>query len=218
MVVVVVVLTARAECTVVGPGASQECGRGSMELREPDSPTTSPAVEAAKTDMPEVLQSPVPPTPLAPLVARKEPQLPKGTIVLETGLRSFNFVDRAGRTIPVHYYISGDFTVGDLDLGGSNRSGDEDDACEEEAEGENDSQAGDDDGTDDGIDHAVENDEDEFEDDFFRDFEEHEELMLSQTMLFVCHGVLRNAESYCRNWITYVSIPRCFLHLTPTDV
>jgi len=30
---------------------------------------------------------------------------------------------------------------------------------------------------------------------------QHEDLMISQSVLFVCHGVLRNAETYCRNWI-----------------
>ena len=136
----------------------------------------------------------------------RKAQLPKGTISLETGLRCFDFTDRAGRVIPVHYYVSGDFTVGELDLGQSSSGGDEDDANEEVAEGENDSVAGDDDGTDDGIDHHLENDEDDFEDDFFREFEEHAELMLSQTVLFVCHGVLRNAQSYCKNWISCVLV------------
>ena len=161
----------------------------------PGTPTIAAEAEA------DPQSSPVPLQPLAP--SRSKAQLPKGTIVLETGLWSFDFVDRAGRVIPVHYYVSGDFSVGDLDLGGSNSAGDEDDACEEAAEGENDSQAGDDDGIDDGTgDHDEENDEDDYEDDFFQAFEEHEELMLSQTVLFVCHGVLRNARQYCSNWIT----------------
>jgi len=83
--------------------------------------------------------------------------------------------------------------------------GDDNDLAEEEAEGENDSvfevDISDNGDNNTGESTDLENDEDEVDDTLLKEMILESETMISQTVVFVLHGVLRNASDYCRNWI-----------------
>jgi len=115
-------------------------------------------------------------------------------ISLKPGMHSFNFTDRDGRAIPVHYYISGDFSIGVDDEVAADE--DAEDEAEQGAEVAEDGRiAG-------KSEEDVADDEEPEELGFEEECLKHEEAMISQSVLFVCHGVLRNAKDYCKNWIT----------------
>mmetsp|Transcript_34979 Transcript_34979/g.51224 ORF Transcript_34979/g.51224 Transcript_34979/m.51224 type:complete len:379 (+) Transcript_34979:183-1319(+) len=120
-------------------------------------------------------------------ISRQDQQTNK--MSLTPGMHRMEFTDREGRLIPVHYYISGDFEVKPED--------------DTEGEGGDDSEDEGEIGGDSSDDSAAETagDEEETDMEFEKECLEHEDLMISQSVLFVCHGVLRNAETYCRNWI-----------------
>ena len=127
-------------------------------------------------------------------------------ISLDPGMHSFEFKDRAGRIVPVHYYIGGDFSVG-VDTSEPPTAEDAEDVHEQERAFALHDQHVDEahhDPDHDGPPTAPGADEDTSDQGdlaFEAECLAHEAEMISQSVLFVCHGVLRNATDYCHNWV-----------------
>jgi pimeloyl-ACP methyl ester carboxylesterase len=105
-------------------------------------------------------------------------------------MHKFIFTDRKERVIPVWYYIAGDFSIGvdeDPEADGTEDEEAEDDVDQQEPEPQSPAEV------------AGDEEPEDFE--FEKECLQLEAATISQSILFVCHGVLRNAEDYCRNWI-----------------
>eukprot|EP00961_Rhodomonas_salina_P247915 3350203-Rhodomonas_salina.1 len=116
----------------------------------------------------------------------------KTGLVLTPGLHHFDFKDREGRVIPVHYYISGDFSIG-VDENDPSTEADPDDEEEEQAEGSHDTGEGETDGD------APPDDEGVVDMEFEKECLEHEEQMISQVRCALCFAAL------CENWDTHTA-------------
>jgi hypothetical protein len=149
-------------------------------------------------------------------------------VELRTGMNSFLYVDSLGREIPVYYYLPASFRMQPVDPAHTTRNPvevekvdvdgeevssipDAADLAEEAAENESDVEDVEADVTaatpapSSNQECAAKeaDEEDDISNEEFMKFER--ELFTSQDIIFVMHGVLRNAKEYCMQWVTHAN-------------